>query len=52
MSSDIERILNFWIDEIGPGGWYAPSDDLDRRIRGDLRVTKALVAVLAHGYHL
>ena len=33
MHSDIERILSFWIDEIGPKGWYEQSDELDTRIR-------------------
>ena len=27
-----EKVLNFWLDEIGPQGWYAVSDDLDRTI--------------------
>ena len=33
MQSEIERVLSFWIDEVGPGGWYQPGDALDARIR-------------------
>lgn len=33
--SDIDRILDFWLDEVGPSGWYKQSDDLDARISGD-----------------
>ncbi|MWD30141.1 DUF924 family protein [Aquicoccus sp. SCR17] len=28
-----EDILNFWLDEVGPKGWYDPPDDLDETIR-------------------
>lgn len=28
-----EEILAFWLDEIGPKGWYAGGEDLDDRIR-------------------
>lgn len=28
-----EEILAFWLDEIGPQGWYVGSDDLDQTIR-------------------
>ena len=28
-----KEVLNFWLDEIGPKGWYAGGDDLDQRIR-------------------
>ncbi len=28
-----ETILSFWIDEVGPKGWYAQDDALDRTIR-------------------
>ncbi len=28
-----ERVLDFWLDEIGAEGWYASSADLDDRIR-------------------
>ncbi len=33
--SDIERILDFWLTEIGPEGWYAVSDETDERIRNE-----------------
>lgn len=28
-----EEILNFWIDEVGPAGWYQADDKLDAKIR-------------------
>ena len=28
-----DQINHFWIDEVGPKGWYEQSDDLDARIR-------------------
>lgn len=28
-----EQILSFWLDEIGPDGWYEQSEELDARIR-------------------
>lgn len=28
-----EDVLNFWLDEVGPAGWYEPSEDLDQTIR-------------------
>ncbi|MBP0481817.1 DUF924 family protein [Sagittula salina] len=28
-----EDILSFWLDEVGPDGWYAQDDALDARIR-------------------
>lgn len=28
-----EEILDFWLDEVGPDGWYAVSDELDSTIR-------------------
>ncbi|MGI3167947.1 DUF924 family protein [Pseudooceanicola sp. C21-150M6] len=28
-----EDILNFWLDEIGPNGWYDADDALDQQIR-------------------
>ncbi|MEM7188181.1 MAG: DUF924 family protein [Pseudomonadota bacterium] len=32
MASEIERVLSFWIDEVGPDGWYEVSPELDARI--------------------
>lgn len=26
-------VIGFWVDEIGPKGWYAPSDALDQQVR-------------------
>ena len=28
-----EEILSFWLDEVGPKGWYEASDDLDETVR-------------------
>ncbi len=28
-----EEILAFWLDEVGPDGWYRVSDELDQQIR-------------------
>ncbi|MFC4670360.1 DUF924 family protein [Seohaeicola nanhaiensis] len=28
-----ENVLSFWLDEVGPDGWYAQDDALDSRIR-------------------
>ena len=33
--SDIERILAFWLEEIGPKGWYERDDAVDARISRD-----------------
>lgn len=32
--ADINRILDFWLDEIGPKGWWMPDAALDKRVRG------------------
>ncbi len=29
-----EDVLKFWLDDVGPKGWYAPTDALDAEIRG------------------
>lgn len=31
--STVEEILTFWLDEVGPQGWYAVDDALDQAIR-------------------
>ena len=28
-----EEVLGFWLDEVGPDGWYESSEELDREIR-------------------
>jgi len=28
-----EDVLGFWLDEVGPKGWYEPSGDLDAEVR-------------------
>lgn len=33
MNNSPDEVLSFWLDEIGPKGWYAGGDDLDARIR-------------------
>lgn len=34
-----EEILRFWLDEVGPQGWYEVSEDLDAAIRDRFRDT-------------
>ncbi len=33
--SSPERVLSFWLDEIGPDGWYKVDEELDQRIRDE-----------------
>ncbi|GIT92442.1 hypothetical protein JANAI62_29000 [Jannaschia pagri] len=33
MAQDPEHIISFWLDEVGPKGWYTPWDGLDDDIR-------------------
>ena len=28
-----DEVLSFWVDEVGPDGWYVQSDEIDTRIR-------------------
>ena len=35
MEEQINRVLGFWIDEIGPAGWYAQNDGIDARCSGE-----------------
>ena len=30
---DFEPLLAFWIDEVGPKGWYKKDEAIDQRIR-------------------
>lgn len=34
-----QEVLSFWLDEVGPEGWYKSSDDLDNRIRQEFLET-------------
>lgn len=34
-----EEVLSFWLDEIGPSGWYNGSEELDREIRARFRAS-------------
>lgn len=34
-----EEILKFWLDDVGPDGWYLASDDLDQSVREGFRDT-------------
>lgn len=34
-----EEILAFWLDEVGPQGWYSGGDELDRTIRERFEAT-------------
>ncbi len=48
-AAGIERVLRFWLDEVGPEGWYAVDEAVDRRCAdefGDL-VAGALAGRLA-----
>lgn len=31
--STVEEVIAFWVDEVGPDGWYAQDDALDSKIR-------------------
>ncbi len=33
MMSNPDEILSFWLDEVGPDGWYKADEDLDNEIR-------------------
>ena len=33
--SSPERVLSFWLDEVGPDGWYKEDEELDQRIRDE-----------------
>lgn len=35
MDAQIERVLDFWVAQVGPQGWYAQNDDTDAQISGD-----------------
>ena len=37
MMSEIDRILDFWLDEVGLAGWYAQNDEVDARIERDFK---------------
>ena len=34
-----EEVLQFWLDEVGPQGWYEASDELDAKVRERFRQT-------------
>lgn len=43
----IRQVLDFWLDEVGPEGWYAGGDELDQKVRdrfGDLWQQAATLA--------
>ena len=33
--TEIARVLGFWLDEVGPKGWYAVNAEIDRRCADD-----------------
>lgn len=35
-----EEVLRFWLDEVGPKGWYAVSEELDSKIRDRFEATR------------
>lgn len=34
-----EDVLTYWVDEVGPKGWYAGGDDLDAEVRDKFEAT-------------
>ena len=42
--TEIDKVLKFWIDEIGPSGWYASSDEMDRLIQREFGGLHAMAA--------
>lgn len=50
MAARPEDILSFWLDEVGPTGWYSVSDDLDAEIRARFMDTwdEAMAGGLGH----
>jgi uncharacterized protein (DUF924 family) len=36
---DADKVLSFWLDEVGPKDWYATDDALDNRIRDQFLTT-------------
>lgn len=43
-NEEAEGILRFWLDEVGPKGWYGRSDEVDARIFRDYRALWARAA--------
>ena len=33
--TEANRILDFWLQEVGPAGWYKQDQDLDARIKAE-----------------
>lgn len=44
MSVTPQRVLEFWIDEVGPKGWYVSEQALDDEIRAEFGATVAAAA--------
>ena len=42
--TEIDKVLKFWIDEIGPSGWYASSDEIDTLIQREFGGLHAMAA--------
>ena len=42
--TEIDKVLTFWIDEVGPEGWYNSSDELDTLIQREFGALHALAA--------
>ena len=34
-----QEVLSFWLDEVGPSGWYKASDELDQEVRDRFEAT-------------
>lgn len=42
--TEIDKVLKFWLDEIGPDGWYNSSEELDTLIQREFGGLHALAA--------
>ncbi len=48
MANDIKDILDFWLNDVGPEGWYVASDDVDDQIRR--RFSDQVAVALSGGF--
>lgn len=49
MNEQIDSVLAFWIDEVGPQGWYAQDDGIDARCASDFCALHELAAARSLG---
>ena len=48
--TNADDILEFWLDEIGPKGWYEQSDSVDQAIRNRFMPAWEAAETLTHGW--